>query len=98
KGSNARLVRALCERASMRVRVGGGIRTTDRAARLLDNGAEKIIVGSAAFRAGAVNRQFLSRLSKRVGRKRVIVAVDTQQGRILVRGWQEKLALRPADV
>ena len=33
----------------MRVRVGGGIRTAARAARLLDAGAEKIIVGSAAF-------------------------------------------------
>src|SRR4051812_7037514 len=44
KGSNARLVRALCERAKMRVRVGGGIRTTARAERLLNAGAEKIIV------------------------------------------------------
>ncbi len=51
KGSNARLVRQLCQRAPMRVRVGGGIRTVARAARILDAGAEKIIVGSAAFRA-----------------------------------------------
>jgi phosphoribosylformimino-5-aminoimidazole carboxamide ribonucleotide (ProFAR) isomerase len=33
-----------------------------------------------------------------VGRKRVIVAVDTEGGRILVRGWQEKLHLRPEEV
>jgi phosphoribosylformimino-5-aminoimidazole carboxamide ribotide isomerase len=98
RGSNARIVRALCRRAAMRVRVGGGIRTTARAVRLLDAGAEKIIVGSAAFRNGQVNVPFLSRLAARVGRRRVIVAVDTQRGRILVRGWQEKLALRPEDV
>jgi phosphoribosylformimino-5-aminoimidazole carboxamide ribotide isomerase len=97
-GSNARLVRALCAKAPMRVRVGGGIRTTARAERLLDAGAEKIIVGSAAFRRGQVNRAFLSRLRSRVGRKRVIVAVDTEGGRILVRGWQEKLHLRPEEV
>ena len=98
RGSNARLVRALCEKAPMRVRVGGGIRTTARAERLLDAGAEKIIVGSAAFRKGQVNRAFLSRLRSRVGRKRVIVAVDTEGGRILVRGWQEKLRLKPEEV
>jgi phosphoribosylformimino-5-aminoimidazole carboxamide ribotide isomerase len=98
RGSNARLVRALCRRASMRVRVGGGIRTTARAERLLAAGAEKIIVGSAAFRAGRVNRAFLARLAKRVGRRRIIIAVDTDGGQILVRGWQEKLRLRPAEV
>jgi phosphoribosylformimino-5-aminoimidazole carboxamide ribotide isomerase len=98
RGSNARLVRELCRRAPMRVRVGGGIRTTARAARILASGAEKIIVGSAAFRAGRVNSSFLSRLVSQVGRKRIIVAVDTEGGRILVRGWQEKLRLSPAEV
>jgi phosphoribosylformimino-5-aminoimidazole carboxamide ribotide isomerase len=98
KGSNARLVRELCRRAPMRVRVGGGVRTTARAARILDWGAEKIIVGSAAFRQGRVNGAFLSRLAARVGRKRVIAAVDTEGGRILVRGWKERLRLRPEEV
>jgi phosphoribosylformimino-5-aminoimidazole carboxamide ribotide isomerase len=98
RGSNARLVRALCRQAPMRVRVGGGIRTSARAAQLLNAGAEKIIVGSAAFRGGRVNRAFLSRLAKRVGRRRIIIAVDTEGGHILVRGWKEKLALRPEDV
>jgi phosphoribosylformimino-5-aminoimidazole carboxamide ribonucleotide (ProFAR) isomerase len=58
RGSNARLVRALCQRAPMRVRVGGGIRTTARAARILDGGAEKIIVGSAAFPGAASIARF----------------------------------------
>ena len=98
RGSNARLVRTLCRKAPMRVRVGGGIRTTARAAQLLRAGAEKIIVGSAAFRHGQVNRAFLARLARHVGRKRIIVAVDTEGGRILVRGWKEKLSLRPEDV
>ncbi len=98
RGSNARLVRQLCQRAPMRVRVGGGVRTVARAARLLDAGAEKVIVGSAAFRNGGVNRAFLARLAKQIGRKKLIIAVDTDGGRILVRGWQEKLRLRPADV
>jgi phosphoribosylformimino-5-aminoimidazole carboxamide ribotide isomerase len=101
KGSNARLVRRLCaeaRRRKLRVRVGGGIRTVARAARIAGWGAEKVIVGSAAFRDGRVNRAFLARLVRRVGRNRIIVALDTEQGRILVRGWQEKLRMRPEEV
>ena len=101
KGSNARLVRELCisaKKRRTRVRVGGGIRTVEQAARIIRCGAEKIIVGSAAFKGGRVNAAFLSRLARKIGRRRVIVALDTEGGNILVRGWQEKLRLRPEDV
>ncbi|HXC31029.1 MAG TPA: HisA/HisF-related TIM barrel protein [Verrucomicrobiae bacterium] len=100
-GSNARLVRELCAAAKkrkLRVRVGGGIRTVAQAARIAGWGAEKIIVGSAAFKDGRVNATFLGRLARKIGRRRVIVALDTERGRILVRGWQDKLRLRPDEV
>ena len=101
KGSNAKLVRELCAAAKkrkMRVRVGGGIRTVARAAAIAGWGAEKVIVGSAAFKNGQVNRVFLGRLAGRIGRKRIMIALDTEGGHILVRGWQEKLRLRPEEV
>ncbi len=96
--ANSRWLRLLCSRANMKVRVGGGIRTAARAEKILSWGAEKIIIGSAAFRDGKINRAFLSRLDARVGKKRVIVALDTERGRIVVRGWRERLQLRPEDV
>ncbi len=98
KGSNSRWIKRLCRGANRKVRVGGGIRTAARAERILSWGAEKIIVGSAAFENGKVARGFLRDLAARVGRKRVIVALDTEGGRIVVRGWREKLKLRPGDV
>lgn len=98
RGSNARLVGRLCRKAPMRVRVGGGIRNVAKARRILAAGAEKVIVGSAAFRDGGINAPFLSRLAAAIGKKRIIVAVDTEAGRILVRGWQEKLRLTPEQV
>jgi phosphoribosylformimino-5-aminoimidazole carboxamide ribotide isomerase len=97
-GSNARWIKRLCRTAKTEVRVGGGIRTVARAAKILAWGAEKIIVGSAAFRDGQVDGEFLAALAKRVGRKQVIVAIDTEAGRIVVRGWKQKLKLRPAEV
>jgi phosphoribosylformimino-5-aminoimidazole carboxamide ribotide isomerase len=97
-GSNVRWVKLLCRTAGMKVRVGGGVRTANQAAEILSWGAEKIIVGSAAFRDGKIASNFLRRLAARVGKKRVIVALDTEGGRILVRGWRERLALQPQDV
>lgn len=108
RGSNARLVRLLCrwarEAGGPRLRVGGGIRTVRRAKRLIDAGAEKVIVGTAALARrgggarGGVNRPFLERLRAAVGRERVMVALDTEGGRIVVRGWKRKLALGPEGV
>jgi len=98
KGSNSRWIKTLCKRGKMKVRVGGGIRTPAQAEKILSWGAEKIIVGSAAFEGGKVARKFLTALAKKVGREKVIVALDTQGGRIVVRGWQERLQLRPEEV
>jgi phosphoribosylformimino-5-aminoimidazole carboxamide ribotide isomerase len=98
KGSNARLIKLLCARARIKVRVGGGIRTVARAAQILSWSAEKIIIGSAAFKNGEVNRKFLAGLKRRVGRKHIIIALDTERAHIVVRGWREHLKLRPAEV
>lgn len=98
KGSNGRWIKRLCGAARMKVRVGGGIRTAARAEKILSWGAEKVIVGSAAFRDGAVARAFLQGLARRVGRERVMIALDTERGRIVVRGWRERLRLRAEEV
>ncbi len=98
KGSNDHWIKLLCRRAKVKVRVGGGIRTAARAAKILSWGAEKVIIGSAAFRNGNVDRGFLKAMVSRVGRKRMIIALDTEGGQIVVRGWRERLKLKPSDV
>lgn len=98
KGSNGRWIKLLSRRARMHIRVGGGIRTVARAEKIISWGAEKIIVGSGAFRDGKIAHGFLAELRARVGRRNVILAIDTEEGHIVVRGWRERLALRPDDV
>jgi phosphoribosylformimino-5-aminoimidazole carboxamide ribotide isomerase len=101
KGDNNDLVKALCAKAlkayGQRVRAGGGIRTTARAKELLDCGAEQVIIGSAAFHNGKTNKRFLAQLGKKVGSGRIVVALDTAKGRIVVHGWRRKLALRAEE-
>lgn len=102
KGQNNRLVKTLCVTAlrkhGMNIRVGGGIRTARRAESLVRLGVDQIIVGSAAFRDGRPNLSFLKRLCDRVRRKRVIVALDSAKGRIVIHGWRTSLSAAPAEV
>jgi phosphoribosylformimino-5-aminoimidazole carboxamide ribotide isomerase len=98
KGSNTRWIKLLCEQAGAKLRVGGGIRSVAHAEKILRWGAEKIIVGSAAFRDGTVAAEFLLKLAAQVGKKRIIIALDTEGGKIVLHGWQRRLALSPKDV
>ncbi len=102
EGQNNRLVQKLCiaakEQFGMKVRVGGGIRTIRRAEQLVRAGVEQIIVGSAAFRGGRINVVFLRRLAKRIGRKRIVIALDSAKGKIVIHGWRTPLELTPVEV
>lgn len=101
-GRNNHLVRKLCREAKhrfgFRIRVGGGIRTTSRALNLLRAGADQVILGSAVFQNGKIRKQFLANFARKVGRKRIIIALDTKKGRIVISGWRQKLQARPEDV
>jgi phosphoribosylformimino-5-aminoimidazole carboxamide ribotide isomerase len=101
-GNNNDLARELCllarKRYKLKVRVGGGIRTVARAEEIAKWGADQIIIGSAAFRDGKTNTQFLRRLATKLPLARIVIALDTAKGRITVNGWRRKLLLRPEDV
>lgn len=81
KGENSSLVELLAGKA--RCRVGGGVRTPDRARRLIEQGAHRVIVGTAAF------SPMLQAMADEVGAERIIVALDSKGGKIVVKGWQE---------
>ena len=92
KGDNRALVREICRIAPCRV--GGGIRTVEAAREALSLGAVKVIVGTRAFRDDRVDSAFLEELSKAIGRNRVIVAIDAENGEIVTRGWRHRTGLR----
>jgi phosphoribosylformimino-5-aminoimidazole carboxamide ribotide isomerase len=96
QGSNDGLVRMLASRAA--TRVGGGVRTVERAQALVQQGAGKVIVGTSAFTRTGVNEPFLTALRDAVGRERLLIAVDSKGGRIVVKGWQEATDLTAEEV
>src|SRR5207248_785949 len=94
-GDNLALVRQIA--GALRCRVGGGIRTVERAQEVLAAGAEQIIAGSALFRNGAPDLAFARALAEGVGRARVIAAVDSKGGRVVINGWKTALPLTAVD-
>jgi phosphoribosylformimino-5-aminoimidazole carboxamide ribotide isomerase len=82
QGSNDDLVELVASRAL--TRVGGGVRSPDRAQRLIQQGAHRVIVGTAAF-----DRPLLEQISHSIGPERLIIALDSKAGKVVVKGWQE---------
>ncbi len=86
RGNNNELIKELCKVANCRV--GGGIRTKERAKEVIANGAKKIIIGTAA------SRDFLTDLPK----EKVIVAIDSRGGKVVTQGWQEESENTPEQL
>jgi phosphoribosylformimino-5-aminoimidazole carboxamide ribotide isomerase len=94
-GDNLTLVRDIASRLSCRV--GGGIRTVARAREVLGAGAHAIIAGSSLFRDGRPDLAFAQTLADGVGRERVIAAVDSRGGQVVIHGWKTTLPLTAVD-
>jgi phosphoribosylformimino-5-aminoimidazole carboxamide ribotide isomerase len=94
-GDNAALVERVC--AALPCRVGGGIRTVDRAQAVLALGARKVIIGSALFGPAGVDAGFAGRLAADIGPERLIAAVDSRQGRVVIHGWRTATTLTPEE-
>jgi phosphoribosylformimino-5-aminoimidazole carboxamide ribotide isomerase len=82
KGSNDALVDFIASRAV--ARVGGGVRSPERARALIEQGAFRVIVGTAAF-----DQQLLKEIAAATTPERLIIALDSRDGKVVVRGWQE---------
>jgi phosphoribosylformimino-5-aminoimidazole carboxamide ribotide isomerase len=82
QGSNDGLVELIASRAV--ARVGGGVRSGERARGLIDQGAFRVIVGTAAF-----DRPLLNQIADAVGPERLVIALDSKGGKVVVKGWRE---------
>jgi phosphoribosylformimino-5-aminoimidazole carboxamide ribotide isomerase len=94
-GDNSAIVGSVCAR--LPCRVGGGIRSVDRARALLDGGARKVIVGSSLFRDGQIDTAFAEALAAAATADRLIAAVDAKGGHVVIDGWRTRLAVTPVE-
>ena len=81
---NAAAIAALCKSVPVPVEVGGGVRTIERAAELIDLGVDRVIFGTAALARPRVVEEACERFYGRVA-----VGIDARDGKVAVRGWTE---------
>ena len=94
-GDNLALVRQIA--GSLSCRVGGGIRAVERARDVLAAGAQQVIVGSSLFTDGRPDLEFARAMRDAIGRERIIAAVDSRGGRVVIHGWKTVLPLTAVE-
>ena len=102
-GNNDVLVRYIATK--LPCRVGGGVRSAARAVELIDAGATHVIVGSSLYRgaragdrrAQYIHTGFAHELMRTVGQKRVIGAVDSKAGHVVIHGWKTSLPITAVE-
>jgi phosphoribosylformimino-5-aminoimidazole carboxamide ribotide isomerase len=81
--ANAATIARLLAAVEIPVQVGGGIRSVDTARQLLDDGAQRVVVGTRAAEAPEALAEWIDAL----GAERIVVGVDARDGRVATHGW-----------
>lgn len=83
------VVARTADQISVPLTVGGGVRHLDDVRRLLEHGADKVAVNSAAVR----NPQIVNDIANTVGNQCLVVAIDARHQEVYVRGGREPTGL-----
>ena len=87
KRLNQPIIEAIVKNCDIEIQVGGGIRSKENASDLLNGGVDRIILGTAAIN----NPHLVEELASEFGSKRIIVALDSRDGRVTTHGWARKI-------
>jgi phosphoribosylformimino-5-aminoimidazole carboxamide ribotide isomerase len=68
--------------------VGGGIRDLSTAKQITDMGARRVIVGSALFKDGQIQKEVAGEFAEAITPQKLTFAVDAKQGRVAIHGWR----------
>ena len=86
-------IEAVMKTVSVRVQVGGGIRTIDTVRRYLHSGVARVVLGTAAL----TDRGFLAQACQEFPR-RILLGLDARDGKVAVKGWTSISATKATDL
>ncbi|MFT4947396.1 MAG: phosphoribosylformimino-5-aminoimidazole carboxamide ribotide isomerase [Natronomonas sp.] len=89
---NADAIEAIVEACDVDLQLGGGIRTAEDARGLLDQGIDRVILGTAAVETPEI----VAEISE-THPGTVTVSLDAKGGEVVVSGWQEGTGLDPVE-
>jgi len=85
-GDNVSAIKRILQNVNVKVEIGGGIRSLEKADELLKLGAYRVIFGTAAVNNPSLVKDAVARF----GSEHVAVAIDEKDGKVAVHGWVNK--------
>ena len=85
---NLEHVRRIAQQVGAPIQVGGGVRTIEALDRVLEAGAQRVVIGTAAYR----DLDLLDEAVARIG-DRLVVSIDARGGQLAASGWLEQTEL-----
>lgn len=87
---NADAITTIAETVDATLQVGGGVRSVEAAATLLDAGIDRVVLGTAAIEDPTIVSTIADRYPDGV-----VVSLDASAGDVLVEGWTEATGIDP---
>ncbi|MEM2897276.1 MAG: 1-(5-phosphoribosyl)-5-[(5-phosphoribosylamino)methylideneamino]imidazole-4-carboxamide isomerase [Candidatus Bathyarchaeia archaeon] len=84
-GDNLKLIEKILKNSSIEAEVGGGVDSIEKAVRLCDLGASRVVVGTIAI----LDLGFLKKLKEKISPDRIVVALDYKKGKVAIEGWKK---------
>ena len=92
KSSNSNIVKEIIKNFKLKIQIGGGIRTIDDVSDWIENGADKVIIGTAA-----VEDKNLLKIACEKFKDKIAVSLDVKDGFIFLSGWKKKTNILATD-
>jgi len=90
--SNLSSIKEIRKHTSLKIQVGGGLRTLKDIEEVLDLGVENIVMGTAAV----TNTELLKMVAAKYPQK-ISVGIDVRKGFLALKGWTDQTKLLAAD-
>lgn len=95
KVSHLKVIQRICQATSLKVEVGGGVRTTQTMDDLLAAGVERVILGTAALRNWDWFRQTVH---LPLYHQKIVLGLDARDGKLALQGWLEQTQTQATEV
>jgi len=89
---NENIIKEISKINTIKIQVGGGIRSAEHIKKLIDLGVDKVIIGTAAVE----NIDFLKAASSKFAKK-IAVSLDVRDGFIALSGWKNQTKILASD-
>jgi len=97
RGDNLNILKEIRGEIDVPIQFGGGVRSREKIKEVLDLGIDRVIVGTLGVKDYENSFKILEDMKKQYGEK-IILAVDSKDGYVAVKGWQEDSGLKTIDL